>query len=306
MRRSIGLLVVAVLAVVGVVVFQSTGSERPPDSLALPRGFQPEGIANGEGTTVYVGSIPTGAIYQADVRTGRGEVLVAGRSDRSAIGLEAADGRLYVAGGATGRAFVYDTDTGREIAAIPLASTTTTPSFVNDVVVTDDTAYFTDSLNPVVYRVDRATLAVTPLALTGDVAYEAGFNANGIEATDDGRALFIVQTNTGRLFRVDSRSGASTRIDLGGENLPGGDGLLRSGRTLYAVQNRENRIAVIDLSEDLTTGTISQRISDSRFDTPTTVAALDGRLYVVNAQVDAADASATAYRVVAVDRPDGD
>lgn len=304
MRRVIVLLVLAVLAFVGIASLQSTGTDRPPDSLVLPRGFQPEGITRGEGTTVYVGSIPTGAIYRGDVRTGRGSVLIAGRPDRAAIGLEEADGRLYVAGGATGRAFVYDTKTGGEIAAILLA--TTTPSFVNDVAMTADTAYFTDSLNPVLYRVDRATLAVTALALTGDIAYEPGFNANGIEATDDGRTLVSVQTNTGRLFRVDSRSGVGTRISLGDESLPGGDGLLLSGRTLYAVQNRQNRIAVINLSQDLTTGVVNQRISDPRFDTPTTLEAIGSRLYVVNAQVDAADASATAYRVVTVDRSGGD
>src|SRR4029079_11306827 len=49
-----------------------------PDVIALPNGWQPEGIAMGKGTTFYVGSIPTGAIYRGDLRTGKGSTLVTG------------------------------------------------------------------------------------------------------------------------------------------------------------------------------------------------------------------------------------
>jgi hypothetical protein len=43
-----------------------TAAETPfPERIALPNGFQPEGIAIGRGTTFYVGSIPTGAVYRA-------------------------------------------------------------------------------------------------------------------------------------------------------------------------------------------------------------------------------------------------
>jgi hypothetical protein len=41
-----------------------------PDVIELPDGFQPEGITLGRGTMAYVGSIPTGAVYQINLRTG--------------------------------------------------------------------------------------------------------------------------------------------------------------------------------------------------------------------------------------------
>jgi len=49
-------------------------------------------------------------------------------------------------------------------------------------------------LNPFVYRVDRATLEVTALPLTGDLLYTTEFNVNGIDATRSGRTLVLVQS----------------------------------------------------------------------------------------------------------------
>ena len=46
-----------------------------PETIRLPNGFQPEGIAT-SGETFYVGSIVTGAVYSGDVRTGQGSILV--------------------------------------------------------------------------------------------------------------------------------------------------------------------------------------------------------------------------------------
>ena len=38
-----------------------------------------------------------------------------------------------------------------------------------------------------------------------------GFNANGIALTPNGRALLVVQSATGLLFRVNPRTGEATR-----------------------------------------------------------------------------------------------
>ena len=111
-----------------------------PETIPLPNGFQPEGIAIG-GTTFYVGSIPTGAIYRGNLRTGKGAVLVPGEAGKAAIGLSLDRGRLFVAGGSTGEGYVYDARTGRELARYVL---TTGATFVNDVVVTRTAAWFTD------------------------------------------------------------------------------------------------------------------------------------------------------------------
>ncbi len=46
--------------------------------IALPNGFQPEGITTGKRHTFFVGSRATGAIYKGSLRTGKGEILVEG------------------------------------------------------------------------------------------------------------------------------------------------------------------------------------------------------------------------------------
>ncbi len=144
----------------------------------LPIGWQPEGIAAGRGTTVYVGSLADGAIWKGDIRTGRGEVLVEGVRGRIAVGLKYAGGRLYVAGGPTGQAYVYDARTGALVVDEP-CQLTTDPAFINDVVVTREAAYFTNSQAAELYRLPIGPRgadcdAVATIALAGDWQQVAG------------------------------------------------------------------------------------------------------------------------------------
>lgn len=128
MRRLAAVAVAATIAVLGGVPAGAGPSF--PEVIALPDGFAPEGIAVGKGTTFFVGSIPTGAVYRGDLRTGEGSVLVPGAAGRQAIGMDVdVRGRLFVAGGPTGRAFVYDGRTGVLLAEYSLTGGTT---FVND------------------------------------------------------------------------------------------------------------------------------------------------------------------------------
>ncbi len=50
------------------------------DVIALPDGFQPEGIAIGPGGTGYVGSLADGDVYVFDVRTGEEITTLDGRA----------------------------------------------------------------------------------------------------------------------------------------------------------------------------------------------------------------------------------
>ena len=277
-----------------------------PETIPLPDGFRPEGISIGHGTTFYVGSIPTGAVYRGDVRTGEGAVLVAGAAGRAAIGVEFDRGLLYVAGGPTGKAFVYDAGTGALVREVPLA-TGGGATFVNDVVVTKDAAYFTDSNRAVLYRLARGhggapASSAEALALTGDFQLTPGFNLNGIDATANGKTLVVVQSSTGTLFRVTAHTGVTAEIDLGGVPMTAGDGLLLQGRTLYVVQNRLNQIAVVRLDSTLTSGTVARTITDPDFDVPTTIDRFGSSLYAVNARFGIANPDAASYRVVRVDR----
>jgi hypothetical protein len=276
--------VTLLISVVALVLAASLGGAAPagggakpfPVSIALPNGFQPEGIAI-QGQTFYVGSISTGAIYSGSLRTGEGSIRVPAVMGRSAIGVAIdAHNRLFVAGGATGHGYVYDARTGVLLHDYTL---TTDATFINDVVVTQTAVFFTDSVNQRLYRLalgpgGSLSAAATPLDLTGDISFVAGqFNANGIDATPDGKTLVIVQSVTGFLFTVIAETGETDRIELaGGALVQRGDGILLDGRTLYVVQNQLNVIAEIRLSAKLTSGRVLRRIESSDFSVPTTIA----------------------------------
>ena len=298
---------VFLLMMLSVAMIAAAPAKPFPDVIPLPNGFQPEGIAVGQGSTFYVGSIPTGAIYRGDLRTGEGEILVPAQTGRAAIGLKYDErtGLLFVAGGPTGFAYIYDGETGANVAEIQL---TTADSFINDVVITRDAAYFTNSRQPILYRVpleENGELPASPtveeIPLSGDYVFiPNAFNANGIAATPNGKTLIIVNSADGALYNVDPTTGVATRIDLGGASVPNGDGILLQGKTLYVVQNRLNQIAVVELNSDLTAGTITETLTDPDFRVPTTIARFGNALYAVNARFGTPPTPDTEYEVVRV------
>jgi len=258
--------------------------------------------------TAYFGSRADGDIYAADLRTGRGGVVSQGPGTAS-VGLKTDDqGLLYVAGGPAGTARVVDVRKGRTIASYQLTRATAT--FVNDVMLTPRTAWFTDSQQAQLYAVPLArggrpapASAVRTLPLSGDWQQAAGFNANGIAVAPDGRSLLVVQSATGFLFRVDPRTGVATRVDLGGPLLTNGDGLLVEGRTLYAVQNQLNRVAVIRLDRSGSSGRLLTTVTDPDFDVPTTIAAYGKSLWLPNARFSTPPTPTTTYTAVRIPRP---
>jgi sugar lactone lactonase YvrE len=273
-----------------------------PDRLDLPDGWQPEGITAGRGFDLYVGSIPTGAVLRLDARTGATDTVVKPRDGRAAVGLKRdGRGRLFVAGGPTGKAFVYDARSGDDLGEFQLAAAGTTDTFVNDVALTRHAAYFTDSQRSQLYAVDTDLGSSRTIPLP-DIPDEAGFNLNGIVATPKQDALLAIQTNTGRLWRIDPATGTSVPVDLGGELLENGDGLFLAGRTLYVVQNTTNQIAVVRLDERYGSGAVVTRITSTGFDVPSTITFLRGELYAVNARFGTTDPPPAKYWVTLVRR----
>lgn len=289
------------------------GGGRSPERIELPAGFQPEGISS-QGSTFFVGSRTDGAIYRGSLRTGKGEILVAGTPADPATDTPAgfAAGtevdrrdRLWVAGGGTGVGTVYDTRSGKQLARF--AFDTSGTAFINDVVVTRKAAYFTDSRYPVLYVVPLGRGSrigeFTALPLTGALAVVPGAtNLNGIETSPDGRTLLAVQSNTGKLYSIDPVSGVTTEVDLGGVSVANGDGLLREGRTLYVVQNRLNTIAQFTLNRSGTRGTLAELITSDQFDVPTTVTSYGKYLFAVNARFGNATPLTADYWVTRVPR----
>lgn len=266
-----------------------------PDVIPVPAGFQPEGVVTGRGHTAYVGSLANGAIYKVDLRTGKGHVFIEGTDNSSAVGL-AYDKRsnyIYVAGGLFGHITVYDATDGAMVKKYHVGAE---GGFINDGIVTDNAIYFTDSFVPVLYKIplyDDDELPeesdVEVLSLSGDFEHTPGeFNANGIEATRDGESLFIVNSFSGLLFKVDPITAEAQVVDLGGVLLNSGDGMLMRGRALYVVQNFLNQIAEITLSADGLSGQLTQMITNPNFQIPTTASYFGNALYAINARFDVA------------------
>lgn len=292
----------ALAAVFALAPMGTAFADQFPETISLPSGWQPEGIATGTGTTIYAGSLADGSIWKGDLRTGEGGLLVDG-DGRPAVGLKVDRGLLFVSRGPSGDASVYDARTGEEVASFDL---TENPAFINDVTVTRDAAYFTNSRAAELYRVALGPRAVPTgdvetIPLTGDWQQVAGFNANGIAATPDGGALLVINSTTGSLYNVDPATGETVAVDTGGTHLTQGDGILLRGKTLYVVRNQSNVIVRLRMSPDFLSATFVDTHTDPDLDVPTTIAMQGSRLYAVNARFGTQPTPATEYDIVQVD-----
>ena len=307
MRRFV-VLFIAVLAFV-LVPWPATAAPPGnfPDRIDLPNGFRPEGIESGRGTSFFVGSLADGAIWRGDLRTGSREELAPGATGRVSVGIayEASRNRLWVAGGGpgffgAGDVRVYDASSGDLLATfLPPGDV----GFLNDVAITHDAVYVTDSFN--------AQLVVIPLPADGSlpsedsatllpvsgIAQTGGPNLNGIVAKSG--VLLVAETSSGKLFRVDPETGIADEVDLGGEVLPGPDGLELRGNTLYVVGG--GVVTVVRLGARLASGVVLGEITDPGapnnpvLDVPTTATVAAGRLWVVNARFTTPPTPATEY-----------
>jgi hypothetical protein len=290
--------VVLFIAVLAFVLAPWPATAAPPDNfpdqINLPNGFFPEGIEGGRGTSFFVGSLSDGAIWRGDLRTGSRAELAPGAQGRASLGIayEASRNRLWVAGGGpgfnagVGDVRVYDASSGDLLATFlpPEAA-----GALNDVAITHDAVYVTDSFKAQLVKIPLpadgslpSEAVATVLPVTGDFVQTPDVaNLNGIVAKSG--ALIVAQSNTGKLFRVDSATGIATEINLGNVALSSVDGLELQGRTLYAVRN-SNKVTVVRLDSQLAAGTVLGDITDPGLDVPTTATVAAGRLWAVNAR----------------------
>lgn len=303
-RRSIRALAVVAVAALSVPLgVGSASAGQLPDRIALPDGSQPEGLAITNRGKFYTGSLADGTIWVGDVQTGDVKRLVPGGAGRVAVGVEVRGRFVWVAGGDTGMAWVF-----RRSGDLVRTYRFEPGGFVNDVVVTRRAAYFTDSLEPYLYRVPiddgrpSGQGRVEALPLRGDLVFEDGFNANGIDRVPGTSMFVVVQTNTGELFAVRP-SGRTREIDLGGADVASGDGVLVIDHVAYVVQNFLNTVAKVRLSDDLSSGRVVSRTSDPDFDVPTSIDTYRGALYLVNARFTTTPEPDTPYWIAPIPKP---
>lgn len=257
----------------------------------------PEGIAADPRTgTVYVGSYTDGTVYRARSGGRAAEVFLPAGTDgrHTANGLRVdGHGRLWVTDSTSGVS-VYDTRSGARTAHFEIPGSA--PRFLNDLAVTPDgTAYLTDSVRAVVYRVTPEQLAAGsgPLVPAYDLSGRltpspaGSFSLNGITADPSGRFLLTVDMTAGDLYRIDPASGAVSRVALTGGDLKTADGLdLAPGGVLRAAQNTRNTLSRWQLSADGTRARLVRTVTDPALQIPTTLVQVPGRTLVVRSQFD--------------------
>jgi Cu-Zn family superoxide dismutase len=262
-----------------------------PDAITYP-----EGVAyDPGGTALDTGSAETGAVARVALGSHQGTVVAPGGSVLPAepfpalLGMKLdGKGRLWLAGGSTGRMAVIDAASGKVLAKFETPAPA--KSLINDLAIVGQSAYFTDSLTPTLWRVtadgDRIgslepwlQFAGTPLQYT-----TPGANLNGIAATADGKHLIVVQMNKGLLFRIGIADRSVTPIDVGGEPLTAADGLVLDGNTLYVVRQADEEVVTVQLAPGLGTGRVVHRFKDPSLIAPATAVKVGDMLYVVNTQ----------------------
>lgn len=298
----------------------------------------PEGIAINEVRgEIYTTSVAHGTVFRGRLRDsalteflppGSLPINLAqdGRNQTLGITVDPARNRVFVCGGGTGLAFVYNSLNGQLLGRYKTDVTppsyttsveyfTTSNTLVNDVIVQPSTgdAFFTDSIRPILWRLPASSIGqggntVQNLELWRDftgtsLVYPPNpqefldtVNANGIALTPDGRYFIIVQTNSGRFYRVtvdanpanrevleitDATSTSSPPAPL---TAPLGAGITLGGTTLYVV-SPINPIRRFTLAANYASGTPVTIANPPSFINSSAVALSEGRLYVVNAQI---------------------
>jgi hypothetical protein len=289
-RKSVNGAVLAGLIAVALLVPPAT-AQQGDRAIVLPGATGTEGVARLNGQTFFAGDLLTGDIFRGTVNKGVAVKFIDAPDGRFATGMKAdsSDKLLFVAGGPTGAGYVYNTSTGEPVASYQF-QTPPTPTFINDVALTRDGAWFTDSSQALLYFVPVVdgvpSTTFTTLTLSGPAADLTGaFNNNGIQAVMGGTMLIVAHSGNGVLNLVDTATGASTTV--AGVSVANVDGILLKGsHEVLVAQNADNLISVWKLTSDFRSGTMQKVITSPLFEFPTTIARFGSHLAVANAKFD--------------------
>lgn len=272
----------------------ANGRDREPATkvftLQPPTHGSPEGVAYDSRTeSFFVGATGDGTIYRGTLRNSTVTEFIPGASGMEAVGIKVARGKLYVAGGFSGAVRVYDIARKRLVAAFETGG----GGMLNDLVVTKNGDVFvTDSFRPVLWHITAAQVAAgtgAPEAIPVDpeIEYDFGpfvFNLNGIVALNGGRRLIVVNSNNGKLFRIDLDESAPLGREIREIAVEPlfGDGLLLDQGHLIVVTFAPTSLAFVKLNDRVTQGRVIERRTDPTLEDPSTVARARNFYLVVN------------------------
>ncbi|MEJ7739970.1 MAG: hypothetical protein WKF97_21330 [Chitinophagaceae bacterium] len=251
--------------------------------------FFPEGIAfNPITSNFFTGSTSNGDIVKVNVQTGATNLFASGiKQDRTFCTGMKLDilNRLWVCGGSQGKVFVLESD--GSVARSWDLKALYNAGFVNDCIIDNNYVYFTDSQLKKIYRASmkdlRSNIEEWFTFTDQQIPNMAGANANGIEATSDGKYLIVVVSNQGKLFRIDKATKTATEIQL---NMPvtSGDGLVLLKNMLYVSRNATGKIFPVTLTDNYTKGTVGDGFGENLLFN-TTMAKAGKYFLVVNGQL---------------------
>lgn len=300
----------ALTAALAAPISHAQSADAPSFGYDLPAaGILLEGIGyDKQRETFYVSGVNDGGrIYRGRIGEEALEVWLPGGVDgrTTARGIDVDDmGRVFIAGGPSGRLWVISPD-GATLASL----STPAGTFLNDVwVAPDGAAYFTDSNQPRIWRVAQGTGGVWQASLwldaTGTIPVVLpGFNLGGIVATPNGRFLLVAQGTTGRLWRIDLATKEVVQVDLGSTSLVNADGIVLRGHKLWVVQNFTRQISELKLDGDWASGELVSVTATPANRTFTTAKIAKGRLLIVDSQFGFAPPFAAQDRVVVTKLP---
>jgi hypothetical protein len=292
------------------------------DIIALP--VRPEAIARGNGTTFYAGSsnggpdtLINGMIVRGDFKTGVITTLVPAVTGKATSGLvfDPRSNLLYATETRGGAAGVYNATTGTKVTTFTFPVLAAPGNQINDVALGPDAVYFTNSFQPVMFRValgvDGTPAATfTTITLSGDYVHAAAakpfnVNSNGIAVTTDGQYVLLDNMGGNKgvasanciasprapadsgcvsdILRVDPATGVAKRISVGGNKIYFVDGMRLYDHTLYVAQNFMDKITVFTLSVDYLTATFVKDIVSPNWIVPSSMVVFENSVFAINA-----------------------
>ncbi|MEJ8567761.1 hypothetical protein [Elongatibacter sediminis] len=239
-----------------------------------------------------------------NLRSGEGEVLVPAEpgfdlfTDCYKLGMrvDRRSNYLFVAGCQNGNAYVFDADSGEELMQYQLAPELST--VINDLTITRDAVYFTDSFQPFLYRLPLGpggrlpahADAATVIPLSDDFINADPFccAGNGIVSTPDGKTLVVGHSNNAQLFKVDPATGDSVEIIVDPPLSGFLDGIALHDNVLFIMTPsfgpEPEMVQVVVLDDDLLTGQRVGFLTDDSLDGVASGGIFGDSIYVNNAR----------------------